>query len=162
MFFPFRQKTNVSGNRRHEYSFKDKTDWFSTWNMQIEHGYQSPLRFWFFKVGKKNLYFRRKFLNLQKWNICITALAGEYAYNIPSRYLEKRLSFLVLNAQKGHFLRYFRGFWHFSYFHVLSILVLQKVFEVFFCSWGNSDPKQYIKPPKLKILILTFWPCDLG
>ena len=37
-------------------------------------------------------------------------------------YLEKRLSFDILNAQKGNFLRYLRGFRHFSEYHILSDL----------------------------------------
>ena len=40
-------------------------------------------------------------------------------YKISSRYLEIRLSFAPLNAQKGHFLHYLRGFQHFSIFNLI-------------------------------------------
>ena len=76
------------------------------------------------KIEKNNNIFFQNipehFSIFKKTKICIRTLPDEYVYKISSGYLKKRLSFAILNAQKGHFLRYFRGFRHFSDFQFLS------------------------------------------
>ena len=57
----------------------------------------------------------------KNWNIlvCERALSSIYVYKISSRYLEKCLSFGVLEVENGHFSRYFRRVLHFTDFQNL-------------------------------------------
>ena len=72
---------------------------------------------------------QERFGIFQKMNICLGTFAhDEYMYEISSRYLENRLSFAVLNAQKGHFLRIYEDFGVFPIFIFCPICAVQKVF----------------------------------
>ena len=67
MFSRFRSKIMVHRNR-HEYSFENRTDWFSA-KMQIKHGYQSVISyfdFWIFGKLINNFFFTFKKLELKK------------------------------------------------------------------------------------------------
>ena len=72
-------------------------------------------------------------------NRCLRTLADEYVSKISSRYIGKRLSFAVSNAQKGHLLRYLWGFRHFSDFQFLSGLGRSK--RVLRSSFKKTLPK---------------------
>ena len=92
-------------------------------------------------------------MSFRKRDICKKRLSDETVYKISSCYLEKRLSFAVLNVRKGHFLRYSRGFWHFPIFKFCPIWDVQKVFWcIFLRYWRKSYLKTSITTPKLKIL----------
>ena len=62
------------------------------------------------------------FLLFKSRNIRERTLVDEYVYTISIWRLEKRLRFAVLNAEKGHLLRYLRGFRQFSDSRILSDL----------------------------------------
>ena len=132
MFSRFLSKITVHGNRGHEHSFKERDDWF-TKKDRIENGY---------KIAMSDFDISAKVLNLGKNNhqknipkMCQEkfefsksrdtwdrTLVDENMCKMSIWYLEKRLSFDILNAQKGNFLRYLRGFRHFSEYHILSDL----------------------------------------
>ena len=116
MFSQFRSKIRVHGNRRHEYILKiEPTDFHGTCRFTVAIKLVSQ----FLKITEnvenweniifKNFHF---FQNVPKvsiaknQNLRIRTPADEYVYKTSSRYLKKkRLSFGVLNAPKGHFLR---------------------------------------------------------
>ena len=74
----------------------------------------------------------------------------------------KRLSFHVLNTQRGHFLRYLQGFRHFSDLQFLSDLGLSKsVQRLFFTFLTKLTQKDVSHHPNPKFLIWPFlisWP----
>ena len=86
-------KIMVRGNCSHDYSVKDWTDWFGNlwyWEKII-------IDYCIHKISKDNFEFSNN------RNICERTIVDEYEYKILSRYVEKQLSFTVMNALKGHF-----------------------------------------------------------
>ena len=78
-----------------------------------------------------------------------------YARKLMSR---KMAEVFYFQCPKRPLLCYYRGFWHFSDFQILSDLGRSKSFlGSFFHSWRKHDLKTYITPPKPQILILTFF-----
>ena len=96
--------------------------------------------FVFFEIGKNNqrvLYPKIskdivEFSNNR--NICERTMVDEYEYKIlQSQYVEKQLSFTVLNALNGHFCVIYKNFGFFD-FQILSHLGPSKSVPVsFFC-----------------------------
>ena len=90
--------------------------------MQIEYAYKtaSPV-FEIFENFEKYFLFSKIFQDqflIKKRYMCIRTLADEYVYKVPSCFLEKQLSFAVLNAQKATFSLFTRisAFLLFSFF----------------------------------------------
>ena len=132
MFSRFQSKTRVRGNR-HECSFKDRTDWFSTIYADWTWLSNRYIRFWIFWKSLKMItkIFVSQKLPISFWvsksrNICITTPVDEYVYKMSSCFLGKRLSFAVLNSQKWLFLCCLREFRYFSDFQILSDLSCSK------------------------------------
>ena len=106
MFSRYLSKIRVRGNRRHEYSFKNRTNWFQTehadwtwlWNCYLWFlKFPENVEWWMlnFEIGGNNLQknifsqiFQRFFFDLPKpWSLCIRKRLDEYVYKTSYRYL---------------------------------------------------------------------------
>ena len=61
-------------------------------------------------------------------NICERTIVDKYVHKLSSWYLEKRLSFAILNVQKATFYAIYEDFGNFTIFKFCPILAVQKVF----------------------------------
>ena len=84
--------------------------------------------------------------------------AGEYVYKISSRYVEKRLSFAFLNAQKDHFLRFYEDFAIFRFSICVRFRPFKKCSRVILCVLDEHLTKNHAShDSNSKFLILPFW-----
>ena len=159
MFSRFRSKIRVRVNRRHGYSFKGRTDWFS-----IKHADWTWLsnrsQFMILKTNIWKLFilflfllqnFPRKFLSCQKMGIYLLHKKNCWwiRIKISSDYSGKQLSFVVLNGQKANFYAIYEDFGIFSIFIFSNWSRSKSVLWSFLRSWRNYHPKIRITPPKL-------------
>ena len=79
-------------------------------------------------------------------------LVNEYVYKISSRYIQKRLTFVILNIES--LLRYSNGVWHFSYFQFVQLgsNTVLNIYRAIFAFCLEIGPKNLYRTTQIKNL----------
>ena len=104
---------------------------------------------WFHKLP-------RKLLNFLKTGMHVISLLYDSVLTSPSRYIQKRMSFTILNVKKVTFHAIPGNFTSFLIFKFRQTGIVHKCFGVIFAISTQNDLKIHITPPKIRISGLTF------
>ena len=156
MFSSFRWKARVCGNHIHEYSFKDRINFFSakdadwTWLSKWHLDMWNFSKFWIFgKIIKKYLP-KLPFFNSKNGIYVKEHLSVNMCTRFQVDILKNSWVLPFWTPKKATFCTmYLRGFRQFFDFQILPDLGrLKSVLGLFLRFWRKSDLKTCIEPPK--------------